>query len=123
LNANTGVEPWDRFLAEADGGRFGSIDLWSADELDQKQFYASEMPGGSGAWLVIGQILYEPLAVSRETNQVVLYARNCEPKDLGEIDYLLAHTVFGDGYASVIPDAEQEEWWQLIGRSPENQSD
>lgn len=113
-NAGTGFALWDQFLAEADGGSFGSIDIWSVDELDQKQFYASQMPGGSAAWLVVGQILYEPLAVSRKTHQVVLHPQNGDPMILGKIDDFLSHTVFGNGYAEVIPDAEQEEWWQLI---------
>jgi hypothetical protein len=113
-NAGTGVALWDQFLAEADGGSFGSIDIWSVDELAQKQFYASQMPGGTAAWLVVGQILYEPLAVSRETNHVVLHPQNCDPRTLGEIDEFLSHIAFGYGYAEVIPDAEQEEWWQLI---------
>jgi hypothetical protein len=113
-NAATGIALWDQFLAVADGGTFGSIDIWSVDELNNKQFYASQMPGGSEDWLVVGQILYEPLAVSRETNQIVLHPRNGEPRPLGKIDEFLSHIAFGDGYAEVVPDAEQEEWWQLI---------
>ena len=119
-NAGTGVAFWDQFLAEADGGTFGSIDIWSVEELGKKQFYATQMPGGSDVWLVVGQILYEPLAVSRKTNQVVLHPQNGEPRSLGKIDEFLSHIAFGDGYAEVIPDAEEEEWWHLIhGRASE----
>ena len=113
-SASSGVALWDQFLTEADGGRFGSIDIWSFAELDQNQFYTSQMPGGSDAWLVIGQILYEPLAISRETNKVVCYPQNGEPRDLGEIDRFLIHNAFGVGYAEIIPDAEQEEWWRVL---------
>lgn len=74
------------------------------------------MPGGSEAWLIIGQILYEPLAVSKATNEVVLYPRHGDSKALGQIERFLSYFVFGDGYAELIPDVEQEEWWHLIQR-------
>lgn len=110
----TGIACWDQFLAVTNGGRFGSIDIWSTDEIDQNQFYTSQMPGGSSAWLVVGQVLYEPLAVSRKTHEIVLHPQNGSPKNLGEIDQFLMHNVFGEGYADIVPDVEQEEWWQVI---------
>lgn len=113
-SAGTGVENWDQFLAEADGGRFGSIDIWSLDELDKNQFYAIDMPGGQRAWLVVGQILYEPVAVSRKTGEVVLHPQNGKVRDLGDTDQFLTHVVFGDGYVDVIPDGYQDEWWSVI---------
>lgn len=117
-NSRTGILLWDQFLTEANGGRFGSIDLWSTDELGKNQFYTSQMPGGSNVWLVVGQILYEPLAVCRVTNDTVVYPQNGEAQNLGGIDHFLSHYAFGEGYSKIIPNGEQDEWWQILHTNP-----
>lgn len=112
--AATGVALWDEFLRAADGGRFGSIDLWSNKELAGNQYVAADMPGGAHAWLVVGQVLYEPLAVSRATNEVVLFPRDGQPRTLGEIDHFISYYLLAYGYADIIPDAAQDAWWQVL---------
>lgn len=116
-HASTGVPLWDQFLAEADGGRFGSIDIWPAADLAQNQFYTSEVQGGSEGWLVIGQVLYEPLMLSRETGNVMVHPQTGDARSLGSVDHFLAHHVFGAGYADLVLGGEQDGWWEILRRT------
>ena len=64
-NACRGVAEWDLFLSDINGGRFGAFDIWSLEELDMNQVFASVMPGDRDHWLVIGQMIYEPIGLNR----------------------------------------------------------
>ena len=107
---------FDEFLLEADGGRFGAIDIWSSAELVSKQYVADDLPGPPKRWLVIGQILYDPLAMDLETNELWLFRQDIDPEGerLGDFDDFFSDVIFGEGYARVIPDGDQDEWYLII---------
>lgn len=106
------------FLAEVNGGRYGGIDLWSVKEIVANEPVADALPGGRSAWLPIGQVLYEPLVLSRADGQVFL-AREAGDTEfhqmipLGPVDSFLADFVFGRRYAELIPDSEADRWYNL----------
>lgn len=113
-NPSSGIPKWDEFLAIVNGARVGAFDIWSNEELPDNQFYASTMTGGQNQWLVIGQFLYEPIALNRVTEAIV-----CFPKDgcsiaLGDIDHFVADILFGRQYREFVPNVEQDSWWALI---------
>lgn len=104
-------------LAEADGGRFGSIDVWSLAEYEAKQYPSVDFPGGRERWLIIGQLLYEPMALDSKTGQLYLFARDGDEdgENLGEFDEFFTDAVFGSRYAQVIADGDKDEWWGVLG--------
>jgi hypothetical protein len=108
--------PYSEFLLEADGGRFGSIDVWSHAEISVKQYPSVDYPGGQDRWLVIGQLLYDPLVLEADTGQLYLFKRDCEANGelLGEFDEFFTYAVFGERYVEVIADGNQDEWWAVL---------
>jgi hypothetical protein len=105
---------WLTFFELANGGRFGEIDLWGFEELNNNQYYCEDLPGGENEWLIIGQVLYEPLAISKTSGLVVLFVRCAEPQTLGTTAQFMNDYVFGPRYAELIPDVETSKWWQLL---------
>jgi len=112
-------EQWDLFadlLAEVDGGRFGSVDIWSLAEYEAKQYPSVDFPGGRKRWLIIGQLLYEPMALESKTGQLYLFKGDGDEDGeiLGDFDEFFADTVFGSRYAQVIADGDKDEWWSVL---------
>lgn len=110
---------WQLFgdlLAEADGGRFGSIDIWSHTEYESKQYASIDFPGGQERWLIIGQLLYEPIALEAGTGRLCLFRRdgNKNGEDLGAFDAFFTDVVFGARYAEIVSDGDQDEWWSIL---------
>ncbi|WP_417395956.1 hypothetical protein [Gimesia chilikensis] len=107
------VESWDDVLVECDGGRFGAIDLWSAEEIPSCQQAIQPLDNASD-YLVVGQILYEPIVINRRSELLHWLPVNAQPVALGTADLFLNHFVFGSGYSELIPDVEKEHWWQFL---------
>lgn len=107
------------FLEEANGGRFGSIDVWSVDEYPDKQYPAVDFPGSFKRWLIVGQILYEPLALEADTGELRWFRRDgdLQGEMLGEFDDFFSRVVLGDGYTGIIPDGDQDEWWSILEKA------
>ncbi|MFN8856037.1 MAG: hypothetical protein ACK50P_10750 [Planctomycetaceae bacterium] len=112
--ASSGLPEWDQFLTISNGGNCGVFDLWSNEDLPRNQFYSSLMPGTQSDWLVIGQLMYEPIAVNRKTQQVVCFPDNAVSHDLGPISHFVADFLFGRRYAEVVPNVEHDPWWHLL---------
>ena len=55
------------FLSVCNGGRYGSIDLWSNELILDNQYRVTELDGENEKWFCIGQVLYEPLVVKLDT--------------------------------------------------------
>ena len=110
-----GWETYRDFLRVADGASLGVADLWSYQDLPKKQHIAVDLPGQAKTWLVVGQLLYEPLAMERDTGIVRLFRRDGDPlgEQIGDFDDLMGR-LLGPGYALLVPDAEDDEWWSLL---------
>ncbi len=110
-------KPYFEFLSETNGGRFGSIDIWSSDEYSNRQYQTVDFPGASDRWIVIGQILYEPLALEAKTGKLYLFRRDGDLNGeyLGLFDYFFTNVVFGCDYTKIIPDGDKDEWWSILG--------
>lgn len=117
------IRPYYDFLRECNGARCGSIDLWSDELLSGIQFRVTDMPGGADKWLCIGQILYEPVVMNKADGMVYRFYQGAEtegPADcFGILDEFLIEYVFGTRYADIIPNADDEEWYQLIKKLKE----
>jgi hypothetical protein len=112
--ASCGVAEWDLFLSNINGGRFGAFDIWSLEELDMNQVFASVMPGGQHDWLVIGQMIYEPIGLNRASGEVVCFPEGREPMGLGIVGMFATNYLLGKAYSTVIPNSEQDEWWNVL---------
>jgi hypothetical protein len=112
--ASCGVAEWDLFLSSVNGGRFGAFDIWSVEELDMNQVFASVMPGGQHEWLVIGQMIYDPIGLNRTSGEVVCFAEGREPIALGSVETFATDYLLGKAYSTVIPNSQQDEWWKVL---------
>ena len=108
------------FLSVCNGGRYGSIDLWSNELILDNQYMVTELDGGNENWFCIGQVLYEPLVVKLDTEDIYLfyqgYENEIEGRCFGNLDIFLDNYVFGKKYAEIIPDAEDEEWYMFLNK-------
>ena len=120
LNGNLVIQPYYEFLRECNGARCGSIDLWSSEMLLKNQYRVTEIPGGEHNWICIGQILYEPTVINKMDGKVYRFYQGHETDMaadcFGIIDEFLMRYVFGNKYAEIIPDADDEEWYQFLKR-------
>lgn len=103
------------FLDLSDGGRFGAVDLWSTDELEENQFRAQAKPGGADSWLEIGQIVYEPIFLRRSDSTVHLpQFRGGAAHTTMNFDTFLEDYVFGNKYAQLYDGAGEERWHTFL---------
>lgn len=101
------------FLRCANGGRFGSFDVWTLEDHKSKQFLipASE----TGEWLVIGQLLYEPIALKADSDSLYLFRNGPDLIELlGPFDSFFTHVVFGENYPKFVAEGEMDEWWKIL---------
>lgn len=117
-NDNPNIQEYYEFLGECNGARCGSIDFWSVEMFLKNQYRISEIPGGEDNWLCIGQILYEPVVISKVDGKVYRFYQGHETDIaadcFGSFDEFLMGYVFGCKYAEIIPDADEEEWYQFL---------
>ncbi|MEZ5815537.1 MAG: hypothetical protein R3D44_00460 [Hyphomicrobiaceae bacterium] len=119
VGARCDEEAWTDVLRLADGGRYGVIDVWSSGELPAYQ--DTPLPvGDRSEFLVVGQILYEPLVSSRASKDVMWLAHAYQTKSgpifrFGQPAEFLAHTALGPGYRDLLDgDAGDDPWWALL---------
>jgi len=106
-NPSSGVQTWDEFLAIMNGGSQGAFDIWSNEELPENQFYATTMPGGRNRWLVIGQLLYEPIALNRATAEIRYFPEAGDSVVFGDIDRFVGDILLGNKYCQVVPKGDR----------------
>lgn len=106
------VDSWREVLVECDGGRFGAIDLWSTDELPANSGIHLDVSNPEN-FVPVGQILYEPIAAQRSTGDLYWLPHGDENVELGSASHFLSYFVFGAGYAELIPNVEDEPWWNF----------
>ncbi|WP_179033140.1 hypothetical protein [Paenibacillus kribbensis] len=118
-NDNPNLQQYFHFLKEANGGRFGGIDLWSYSELDSNQYRVSDLNGGIKKWIEIGQIIYEPLVINKQSGEVYhFYQGHLEDMghNLGMFNSFIIDYVFGNKYEKIVPDSHSDEWYQFLKR-------
>lgn len=102
------------FLEITNGARFGSIDLWSLDDLKRNQFVLLDRQNSKESLISIGQILYEPLVLDISDQSVYTFKQdddsNIPMTFIGDFDYFLSNYVFGERYGEIIPDYDNDEW-------------
>lgn len=104
------------FLRVCDGASMGQADFWSSDELPARQFLLpEELEHEPCEWLVIGQLLYETLAMDR-AGEVVLAPRDAPVVALGGLDRLLER-LLGDEYRLLVVGGEEDEWWGSLEKA------
>ena len=110
------LNDYKEILEKFNGGRFGSIDLWSYSNLEQNQFRISEIEDQEEKWLEIGQILYEPLLLNKQSKSVYLFDTNEEKLHFLDYDIFLflKNKIFGLDYSEVIPDYESDPWYNFL---------
>ena len=117
-NCNANIQSYYDFLDICNGARCGSIDFFGTDMLNDYQFMVSAIPGGEEEWFYVGQILYEPVVINKTNSKVYCIYRDNADDNLGDcygyFDDFLTDYVFGKKYADIIPDAEDDEWYQLL---------
>lgn len=111
------IDAWRDVLRMMDGGRFGVIDLWSSDELAAYQ--STPLPVDRATdYFIIGQIVYEPLVIVRDSGEVLWLAHaftnvpNGPVVRLGHPIEFLTHSVFGSGYGEL--DAPPSNWFAFL---------
>ncbi len=118
-NINFSNEPnlieYQDFIKVCNGARFGSIDLWGLEEIDKNQFYIEQ---DIDIWICIGQILYEPVVISKKNGNVYLFNtyNNCidYDKNFGGFNHFLSNFVLGNQYNEIIPDIQSDEWYIFL---------
>lgn len=112
-----GVEKYYEFLKICNGARFGDIDFFSFDNLDDAQYFIEDSLDDNHQWMNIGQILYEPLVIDKKDGRIYQlgsYPGEGTVKCYGEFDDFLLEYVFGEKYKEIIPDSEDDEWYKVL---------
>lgn len=103
------------FLEESNGARCGAIDLWAFDDLSQKQYRVSDLIGGNNKWFEIGQVIYEPLVIDKNTGIVHLFCQgDIRTQNLGHFDYFMMEFIFGGKYKDIVPDGDTDDWYLFL---------
>jgi len=107
------------FLTICNGARFGSVDLWSYEDLKEHQYRLGQWIAESDEWLEIGQLLYEPIVMNRWTSEICILMDEIplnESKKYKQWDDFLIHHIFGKGYQELVPGFECDEWYHFLVR-------
>ena len=106
------------FLKLCNGGTFGDIILWSAEELLENQYH---IPAEQPSWYEIGQLLYEPLFLDKHTQDVIFPADVYEGIEGIEVDFdtFIREYIFGSKYKEKIIgyDNEDDDWSVFLNDS------
>ena len=106
------------FLTLCNGGTFGDIILWSAEELLENQY---RVPAEQPSWYEIGQLLYEPLFFDKHTQCVIFPTDVYEGIEGIEVDFdtFVREYIFGSKYKEKIIgyDNEDDDWSAFLSDS------
>jgi len=110
---------YQEFLREVDGMAGGVVMLYESEGLSAHQAPAKQLPGGASRWFCFGAVEDYPLVMDRRTGAVHLVPLEGdfeEEDSLGNLDYFLITSVFGEEYADFALDPANDPWYQLILR-------
>ena len=106
------------FLKLCNGGTFGDIILWSAEELLENQYH---IPAEQPSWYEIGQLLYEPLFLDKHTQHIIFPTDVYEGIEGIEVDFdtFVREYIFGNKYKEKIIgyDNEDDDWSVFLSNS------
>ena len=106
------------FLKLCNGGSFGDIILWNAEELLENQY---RVPAEQPFWYEIGQLLYKPLFLDKHTQCVIFPADVYEGIEGIEVDFdtFVREYIFGSKYKEKIIgyDNEDDDWSVFLSNS------
>ena len=106
------------FLKFCNGGSFGDIILWSAEELLENQY---RVPAEQPSWYEIGQLLYEPIFLDKHTQCVIFPTDVYEGIEGIEVDFdtFVREYIFGSKYKEKIIgyDNEDDDWSAFLSDS------
>ena len=106
------------FLKLCNGGSFGDIILWSAEELLENQY---RVPAEQPSWYEIGQLLYEPLFLDKHTQHIIFPTDVYEGIEGIEVDFdtFVREYIFGSKYKEKIIgyDNEDDDWSAFLSNS------
>ena len=106
------------FLKLCNGGSFGDIILWSVEELLDNQY---RVPADQSSWYEIGQLLYEPLFLDKDTQHVILPADSYEGIEEIDVDFntFISEYIFGNKYKEKIIgyDNTNDDWSVFLNNS------
>ena len=99
------------FFKLCNGGSFGDIILWSTEELLDNQY---RVPANQSSWCEIGQLLYEPLFLDKDTQHVIFPADSYEGIEEIDVDFntFVSEYIFGNKYKEKIIgyDNAEDDW-------------
>ena len=106
------------FLKLCNGGSFGDIILWSVEELLDNQY---RVPSDQPSWCEIGQLLYEPLFLDKETQHVLFPADSYDGIEGIDVDFdtFVREYIFGNKYKEKIIgyDNADDDWSGFLKES------
>ena len=106
------------FLKLCNGGSFGDIILWNAEELLENQY---RVPAEQPSWYEIGQLLYEPLFLDKHTQHIIFPTDVYEGIEGIEVDFdtFVREYIFGSKYKEKIIgyDNEDDDWSAFLSDS------
>ena len=106
------------FLKFCNGGSFGDIILWSTEELLDNQY---RVPANQSSWYEIGQLLYEPLFLDKDTQHVIFPADSYEGIEEIDVDFntFVSEYIFGSKYKEKIIgyDNAEDDWSGFLSNS------
>jgi len=106
------------FLKLCNGGSFGDIILWSTEELLDNQY---RVPANQSSWYEIGQLLYEPLFLDKDTQHVISPADSYEGIEEIDVDFntFVSEYIFGNKYKEKIIgyDNTNDDWSGFLNNS------
>ncbi len=113
-----GAPAYSAFLRLCNGGSFGDIILWSVEELLDNQY---RVPSDQPSWCEIGQLLYEPLFLDKDTQHVIFPADSYEGIEEIDVDFdtFVREYIFGSKYKEKIIDYDDadDDWSDFLNNS------
>ena len=113
-----GVPAYSAFLKLCNGGSFGDIILWSVEELLDNQY---RVPADQPSWCEIGQLLYAPLFLDKDTQHVLFPADSYEGIEEIDVDFdtFVREYIFGNKYKEKIIgyDNADDDWSDFLNNS------
>ncbi|AGT10000.1 hypothetical protein [Paracoccus aminophilus] len=112
-SAHSGSTAYDAVLRVADGGMFGRIDLFPQAALAGHAYRLRGLEDAA-EWVIIGQVLYVPIVMSRSGSSTALVGENDALEALGDLDDLLAACVEACRYAALAPELPPDDWQRFL---------
>ena len=95
-----------QFLLLCNGGSFGDIELWSTEEILDRQY---RVPKNLQDYTYeIGQVLYEPIFLNRLNDQVTF---NVDSRKSIPFSSFIEEYIFGSRYKYIFDGADIDDMW------------